>query len=94
MEIGVIRGTTTHSNTSLAAFLQLYSALCFGIHGFHRMFFVITFIKTQKLYSKEVGVAGVTTRTHLAVFLLIAKHKFYINCFANNCSFQQSKVES
>ena len=44
--------------------------------------------------SKEVGVARVTTSTRLALFLLIANLKFYINGFANNSSSQQSKLES
>ena len=48
----------------------------------------------KELKSKEVGVARITTSTSLALFLLIAKHKFYINGFANNSSFQQSKFES
>ena len=48
----------------------------------------------KELKSKVVGVVRITTTTRLALFLLIAKHKFYINSFANNSSFQQSKLES
>ena len=45
----------------------------------------------------EVGVARGSTihsSTRLAVFLLIAKHIFYMNSFLKNSSFQQSKLES
>ena len=49
--------------------------------------------------SKGVGVALWTTklsnaRVRLATFLLITKHKVYINGILNNTSFQQSKLET
>ena len=56
-------------------------------------------IRMQKLYMlvKEVGVThetAIQSSAHFNLLLLIVKHKIYIIAFADNSSFQESKLES